>query len=149
MMIISFNLKTFWKFVQIRTEHFKALVASPQTENQFYLFHLLWIGIGKLHQQERRQDHNLRIYRKKISNGHICSTSLVKHYNIVVTEYVTLSWLEIHLSLSHTQLHRVCRHWFGVLRGNYLADSWDGSGDVMTIHCTKPWCSAKTTTAVL
>ena len=42
----------FWNFFQIKTEYFKALVASPQTEHhyaQYYLFQQLWFGIGKLY----------------------------------------------------------------------------------------------------
>ena len=86
-----------------------ALVASPQTEHhyaaQYYLFQQLWFGIGKLYQEERRQDSNLRSCRKKISIDHVCSTSLAKIPQLV-TEYATyvMTWNKS-LSLSGSPTH--------------------------------------------
>ena len=106
-----------------------ALVASPQTEHhyaQYYLFQQLWFGIGKLYQEERRQDSNLRSCRKKISIDHVCSTSLAKIPQLV-TEYATyvvtwnkslsLSWDAL---LSHTLSHILYLFVYNVRFGTFI-----------------------------
>ena len=128
MIMLDFFL-IFKIFFQIKTEYFKALVASPQTEHhyaQYYLFHQLWFGIGKLYQEERRQDSNLRSCRKKISIDHVCSTSLAKIPQLV-TEYATyvMTWNKsLFLSLC-PRPHSSERHISGWTR-LYLAVVWYG-----------------------
>ena len=106
--MMSVHLKTFWKLFQIITEHYKALVASPQTDHYFAWCSVTTIcsdycdlplgSYKKKSQEEPRQD--LWSSRKKISIDHVAPQVGQKYQTMIEHMYTVLTWNTYSLSLS-------------------------------------------------
>ena len=110
--MMSFHLKTFWKtFFKLEQDISRLWWLPPKQitiliDAQYYLFLLLWFGIGKKNQAERtklqeeepRQD--LWSSRKKISIDHVAPQVGHKYQTMIKHMYTVLTWNIHSLSLS-------------------------------------------------
>ena len=104
--MMSFHLKTFWTLFQIITEHYKALVASPQTDHYFAWCSVLFVPtivICHWEATRRRAKKNQdKIYGAAGRRSVLTMLLRKSDKNIKLwLNICILSWLEIHiLSLS-------------------------------------------------
>ena len=108
-LMMSFHLKTFWKLFQIITEHYKALVASPQTDHYFAWCSVLFVPtivICHWEATRRRAKKNQdKIYGAAGRRSVLTMLLRKSDTNINIKLWLNiciLSWLEIYiLSLSY------------------------------------------------
>ena len=94
-------LKTFFKLEQniTRLWWLPPKQITSLLDAQYYLFQLLWFGIGKLQEEEEpRQD--LWSSRKKISIDHVAPQVGQKYQTMIEHMYTVLTWNTYSLSLS-------------------------------------------------
>ena len=100
--MMSFHLKTFWKLFQIITEHYKALVASPQTDHYFAWCSVLFVPtivICHWEATRRRAKKNQdKIYGAAGRRSVLTMLLRKSDKNIKLwLNICILSWLEIHI----------------------------------------------------
>ena len=100
--MMSFHLKTFWTLFQIITEHYKALVASPQTDHYFAWCSVLFVPtivICHWEATRRRAKKNQdKIYGAAGRRSVLTMLLRKSDKNIKLwLNICILSWLEIHI----------------------------------------------------